>query len=101
MIKTERSTHVARCPQAVFDFVSDVSSRPQWDQEVISAEWTSEGPIRAGSTYEVVTGFPTRPRSERSTRHQAVDAAAAAKIEPMKMLVRGARPENGHRSIAG
>ena len=57
MIKTESSTFIARPPQEVFDFVSDLSNRPQWDKEVISAEWTSESPIRAGSTYEVVTGF--------------------------------------------
>ena len=57
MIKTKSSTHIARPPQAVFDFVSDLSNRPQWDREVISAEWTSESPVRAGSTYEVVTGF--------------------------------------------
>ncbi len=37
--------------------MSDLSNRPRWDREVISAEWTSEGPVRAGSTYEVVTGF--------------------------------------------
>ncbi|MDH3189500.1 MAG: SRPBCC family protein [Acidimicrobiia bacterium] len=57
MIKTESSTHIARPPQEVFDFVSDLSNRPQWDKEVVSAEWTSENPIRVGSTYEVVTGF--------------------------------------------
>jgi uncharacterized membrane protein len=57
LIKTESSTHIARPPQEVFDFVSDLSNRPQWDREVISTKWTSEGPTRAGSTYEVETGF--------------------------------------------
>ena len=57
VIKTQSSTLIARPPQEVFDFVSDLSSRPRWDREVVSAEWTSESPIRAGSTYEAATGF--------------------------------------------
>ena len=54
----DESQHARRPPSAgVFDFVSDLSNRPQWDREMISAQWTSEGPVRAGSTYGVVTGF--------------------------------------------
>jgi len=57
MIKTERNIFINRPQQEVFDFMSNLSNRPQWDKEVISAEWTSESPIRVGSTYKVATGF--------------------------------------------
>ena len=57
MIKIERSIFIDRPPAAVFDFMADLSTIPQWDRDVISAEWISEGPVRPGSTYKVVTGF--------------------------------------------
>jgi uncharacterized membrane protein len=57
VIKIERSIFIDRPVPEVFDFMTDLSTIPQWDREVISAEWISEGPICPGSTYRVVTGF--------------------------------------------
>lgn len=57
MIKIERSIFIDRPVPVVFDFMTDLSTIPQWDRDVISAEWISEGPVRPGSTYRVVTGF--------------------------------------------
>jgi uncharacterized membrane protein len=57
VIKIERSIFIDRPVSEVFDFMTDLSTSPQWDRDVTSAEWISEGPVRPGSTYGVVTGF--------------------------------------------
>ena len=44
----------------VFDVVADMSRNPEWQQGMKSCTWTSEPPIRVGSTYDQVAEFLTR-----------------------------------------
>ena len=44
----------------VFGFVSDVRNNPRWQRGQRSCEWTSEPPLRPGSTYEQHASFAGR-----------------------------------------
>ena len=50
MFTVIETVSIARSAQEVFDFLTDVRNRPQWDAAVISEELTSPAPIGVGST---------------------------------------------------
>lgn len=49
-MKMAESIDIARAPGDVFAYVSDVSNDRNWQQTVVEAKVTSEGPIGVGST---------------------------------------------------
>jgi hypothetical protein len=51
MITIESSTSIARRPDEVFAFVSDVRNDPRWHTDVLEARLTEEGSIGHGSTF--------------------------------------------------
>lgn len=51
---------IARPAREVFDFFSDASNNPRWQEGMISCEWTSGPPIGLGSTYEQRARFMGR-----------------------------------------
>lgn len=51
---------VSRPVGEVFAYFSDVSNNPQWQEGMVSCEWTSEPPIRLGSKYEQQARFAGR-----------------------------------------
>lgn len=51
---------VARPAKNVFEFFSDASNNPKWQQGMVSCRWTSEPPIRVGSTYRQQARFMGR-----------------------------------------
>lgn len=51
MIRFENSVTVDRDPSTVFNFVVNFETLPKYDRYVISAQKTSTGPIRVGSTW--------------------------------------------------
>lgn len=51
------SVDVAAPPEDVFDYLSNVENNPEWQSGMVSARWTSEGPIAVGSTYDQVARF--------------------------------------------
>ena len=51
---------IARPASEVFEFFSDASNNPKWQDGMVSCEWTSEPPIRIGSTYEQKARFMGR-----------------------------------------
>ena len=51
MIRFENSVTVDRDPTIVFNFVVNFETLPKYDRYVISAQKTSTGPIRVGSTW--------------------------------------------------
>lgn len=57
MYSFERSLFVNRPPQEVFDYLTDPANDTKWRSTVISAEWTSEGPVGVGSTQHSVDKF--------------------------------------------
>jgi len=48
---------VAAPPDEVFAYLSDAENNPEWQSGMVSAQWTSEGPIGVGSTYDQVATF--------------------------------------------
>jgi carbon monoxide dehydrogenase subunit G len=57
MITFEESIFINRQMQEVFDFMSDPANDAQWRSGSEFAEWTSDGPIGAGSTLRSVDSF--------------------------------------------
>jgi uncharacterized membrane protein len=41
----------------VFDYLEDVENNPKWLRGMISAQWTTEPPVRVGSRYEQLAKF--------------------------------------------
>lgn len=52
MISVSTSIEIDRPAEEVFAFVSDFPNNPRWQRGQVSARWTSEPPLRVGSTYE-------------------------------------------------
>lgn len=57
MFTIEESIFIKRPKQEVFEFVSDISNTPRWQSNVVSSEWTSEGPAGIGSTFRTARRF--------------------------------------------
>ena len=51
---------IERPADLVFEVVADMSRNPEWQRGMKSCIWTSEAPIRVGSTYDQVAEFLTR-----------------------------------------
>ena len=51
------SVEVAASPDQVFAYLSDVENNPEWQSGMVSAVWTSDGPIGEGSTYDQIATF--------------------------------------------
>ena len=56
-MKLDSSVEIDRPAEEVFGVISDFSRNPQWQRGMMSARWTSEPPIRVGSTYQQVARF--------------------------------------------
>jgi hypothetical protein len=52
---------VRQSPSEVFDFWAEWSNNPKWQLGMQSCMWTSEPPIRVGSTYDQHATFMGRP----------------------------------------
>lgn len=50
MFTVTEAVSIARSAEDVFDYLTDVRNRPQWDTMVISEEFTSPEPVGVGST---------------------------------------------------
>jgi carbon monoxide dehydrogenase subunit G len=51
------SVEVAPPPEDVFAYISDAENNPQWQSGMVSAHWSTDGPIGVGSTYDQVATF--------------------------------------------
>jgi uncharacterized membrane protein len=51
------SLEIGKPANEVFDVVADFARNPEWQGGMRSATWTSEPPVRIGSTYEQVARF--------------------------------------------
>jgi uncharacterized membrane protein len=52
VIDVSTSIDIDRPASEVFDFVSEFPNNPRWQRGQRSCEWTSEPPLRVGSTYD-------------------------------------------------
>ena len=72
MIDVSTSIDIDRPADEVFAFVSEFPSNPLWQSGQRSCEWTSEPPLRVGSTYDQRARFLGRDmtNSFRVTEHE-------------------------------
>lgn len=56
-MKLSARREVDRPADETFAFVSDASNNPRWQRGQVTCVWTSDPPIRVGSTYEQVSRF--------------------------------------------
>lgn len=61
MIEVRVSIEVDRPPEEVFAYWSDWTNNPKWQQGMESCTWTSEPPLRLGSTYDQRASMLGRP----------------------------------------
>ncbi|NNF53651.1 MAG: hypothetical protein HKN03_04320 [Acidimicrobiales bacterium] len=59
-METTTQITIERPADLVFSVVSDMSRNPEWQKGMKSCTWTSDPPIREGSTYDQVAEFLTR-----------------------------------------
>lgn len=57
MTRVEVTVTIARPPEAVFEFISNFENNSKWQGGVQKAWFTSEGPLRVGSTYTQLSKF--------------------------------------------
>lgn len=57
MIRVETEVHINKPSEEVFAYISNFENNPKWQAGMIKAKWTSEGPLRPGSTYAQLAGF--------------------------------------------
>lgn len=61
MIQVKASVHIRRSPEEVFAYLSNFENNPKWQSGMVSARFTSPGPLRVGSTYSQEARFLGRP----------------------------------------
>lgn len=57
MIEINAGVDVARPADDVFAYLADFENNPRWQRGMRAARWTSEPPVRVGSTYEQEATF--------------------------------------------
>ncbi len=60
MIMIEANITIQRPPGEVFDFIANFENNPLWQSGMVSATFTSPGPLAVGSTYDQVARFMGR-----------------------------------------
>ena len=61
MLKIESTVSINRPPQEVLAYIANFENNPKWQGGMREAKFTSEPPLRLGSTYEQVASFLGRP----------------------------------------
>lgn len=61
MIRIQASVQIRRSPEEVFAYLSNFENNPKWQSGMISARFTSPGPLQVGSTYSQEARFLGRP----------------------------------------
>lgn len=77
MIRVETSVHIDRPSEEVFAFIANFENNPLWQSGQVEARFTSEGPLRVGSTYDQVAKFLGR---------QIVSTFEVLEYEPGRMV---------------
>ncbi|MDH3498643.1 MAG: SRPBCC family protein [Acidimicrobiia bacterium] len=57
MIQVTASVDIDRPASDVFDYLADMSNNPKWQRGMQQCSWTSEPPLRLGSTYDQQATF--------------------------------------------
>ncbi|MEM9132852.1 MAG: SRPBCC family protein [Actinomycetota bacterium] len=57
MIEVEATVDIDRPATEVFAFLADMANNPRWQQGMERCTWTSDPPLRLGSTYDQEASF--------------------------------------------
>lgn len=57
MTEVTVSVEINRPPDQVFAYIADMANNPSWQKGMRECRWTSEPPLRLGSTYDQVARF--------------------------------------------
>ena len=57
MIKIVSGTRIDRPSEEVFAYIPNFENNPKWQSGMVAAKFTSEGPLRVGSTYSQQAKF--------------------------------------------
>ncbi len=57
MLEVQASIDIDRPAEVVFDFIADMANNPRWQGGMRECRWTSDPPLRFGSTYEQEARF--------------------------------------------
>jgi uncharacterized membrane protein len=57
MIEVRAAVEIDREPEEVFAYLADMANNPDWQKGMQSCRWTSDPPLRLGSTYDQVARF--------------------------------------------
>jgi uncharacterized membrane protein len=57
MLKVETTVQIDRPSEEVFAYLSNFENNPEWQSGQLQAKFTSDGPLRVGSTYDQVAKF--------------------------------------------
>lgn len=57
MMEVTASISIERPTAAVFAYLADMSNNPKWQKGMQSCKWTSDPPLRLGSTYDQEASF--------------------------------------------
>jgi carbon monoxide dehydrogenase subunit G len=80
-MRFESSTSIARPPNEVFDYVSDVRNDPRWHTDVLEASIAGEGPIGEGTVFN--TRFkPFMGKSEGTM-------TVVERVSPTRLVLKG------------
>lgn len=60
MMEMRSRVEIARPPEEVFAVIADMARNPEWQNGMVSCEWTSPPPHTVGSTYDQVASFMGR-----------------------------------------
>lgn len=88
MLRVDATVEIARSPEEVFAFASDVEKLPLWLNAVIEANQITEGPLAEGTELEHVLSFLGKRFTVRyeTTQHEAARRLAFRSISgPIEM----------------
>jgi uncharacterized membrane protein len=57
MIKVNVSVNINKPHQDIFAYIANFENNPNWQGGMLKANFTSEGPLQKGSTYEQIATF--------------------------------------------
>jgi Polyketide cyclase / dehydrase and lipid transport len=90
MAVVENAVDIARSPEDVFDYCTDLTREPEWNPKAMRVEKLSDGPIAVGTRYEAefLKGNPTTIEFVRFERPVAWESVA----NRLRLAATGCRP---------
>lgn len=94
MIEVSASVAIDRSAADVFEFLADMSNNTKWQKGMRACTWTSEPPLRVGSTYDQEASFLGK---------KIVSSFEVVELEPSERIrirtTRGTMPIDVTRSV--